>query len=708
MNKPYRGGTQVHIQGVDIYIPKKPKRELIANHDLPKRKQKFIRTLLPDDWDELRADEEERKEASSKYRNPTLERFRKQEWKRRTYGYWFYNNGTPTYITGPNYFYINWCKLDHAENDGYPIYYDYTRRTFYFRQYCVEMETVLGYLVIGPRGTGKSSEEVACILESITRMPGRRKAAIQSKSMDDAKDKIFKEKMVEIYKCLPDFFKPISNHGTNPEGKLSFFYDTVRGKKAHLKQKLDEEELANVVYPVPAKEKALDGGTFSDILNDEIGKTDPKKEANVHKRMAVNRFCVYRNNRKVGVIRATTTVEEMDKGGAECFKVWKDSDQGNLTANNFTISGLYRFFISAIDAGTKFVDEYGFVDEDRMRRFHDIERDARKGDPVEYSSYLRKNPYNWQEAFMVNADQCVFNAMILNDVHSILNLDDDFTDRGDFVWRDGITDGKVVFEHNSHNGRFFVSWLPDKDEDTNKVKQTRSTWMHNKEVKQWKPDNDEKFAIATDPVDHKKTVDASRKSMAAAYCFRKYDYHVDAQNVEKVTREGETEWETYNFVCEYLYRPLEPQSYYEDMIKMCVFYGCQILVENQKQGILHYFKQRGYQHFIMHRPENTFTTKGKSQDTEGIPASRQMIQQYTDKLQTFVQFHGHRIKFRRLVVDLLGFDPNEPTKFDAAVAGGFTLIANEKPMPKKREVIEGQGIVPTYNNKGNRSVLIKR
>ena len=73
MIKPYRGGTSVHVQGIEIFIPKKPKREFIANHDLPKRKQKFIRTKLPDDWEELRLEEDERKESNSKYRNPTLE-----------------------------------------------------------------------------------------------------------------------------------------------------------------------------------------------------------------------------------------------------------------------------------------------------------------------------------------------------------------------------------------------------------------------------------------------------------------------------------------------------------------------------------------------------------------------------------------------------------------------------------------------------------
>lgn len=697
-----RGGEMVHVQGLDIHLPKKPEKKLIANWDLPKKEQKWRRSTLPDDWNERRAEEIRKQDENAKYVDPTLEAFRVQEWTRRLNGYWFFNNGKATYITGPNYYYINWCKFDHPENGGYPTYFDFTRSLFYFRDYCVELQRCLGYLVIGPRGTGKSSEEVACILESMTRPPGRRQAAIQSKSEDDAKQKIFKEKMVEVYKALPDFFQPISNHGSNPESKLSFFKNTVRGKKAKNMKMSAEEELANVIYPVPAKEKALDGGTFSEILNDEIGKTDPKREANVYDRQNVNRFCVFRNNRKRGMIRATTTVEEMDKGGLECHKVWKESDQLKLTKNGFTISGLFRFFISAIDACNQFADEYGYIDRAKAKEYHDIERDARKHDPVAYSSYIRKNPYTTGEAFMVDGDRCVFNAMILNDRWALLDQHDKIAQRGDFIWKDDEQDGKVIFVPNSRNGKFYVAWLPGKDEDTNKVIQIRSIVLDGRTIKCFKPNNDEKFAIATDPVDHGQTVDG-RKSKAAAYVFRKYDMLIDPP--DKVDEEGRLKWETHNFVTEYITRPLEPEVYYEDMIKICKFYGCKILVENQKQGIIHYFKHRGYFGFIMNRPENTFTSKGSLQDTPGIPASRPMIQQYTNKLMTHIQNHGHRLKFKRLVVDLLEFDPNKPTKYDASVAAGFTLIASEKTMPKQTQSTGGAQYFQTFDNTGAVSKL---
>ena len=35
-----------------------------------------------------------------------------KEFNRRDLGYWFYNNGVPTYITGSHYMYLQWTKID--------------------------------------------------------------------------------------------------------------------------------------------------------------------------------------------------------------------------------------------------------------------------------------------------------------------------------------------------------------------------------------------------------------------------------------------------------------------------------------------------------------------------------------------------------------------------------------------------------------------
>src|SRR3989304_6521680 len=89
---------EVLIGEYKILLPTPPNLKLIGNKDLPKEKQKFIPTPLPPDimqWDKKSRDE-----------------FEDNEWKKRNNGYWFWNNGELQWLTGTNYFYINWWKID--------------------------------------------------------------------------------------------------------------------------------------------------------------------------------------------------------------------------------------------------------------------------------------------------------------------------------------------------------------------------------------------------------------------------------------------------------------------------------------------------------------------------------------------------------------------------------------------------------------------
>lgn len=684
MYKKLPGSTSEIIQGIEMYIPPRPPMHEIRGYDLPKKDQKWFRMGYPDWWDDLYAEEQEKREEDEDYRDQRLEQFRKQEWQRRLHGFWFMNNGTPTYITGAHYLFLEWVKLD----IGYPNYYDFARKNYYFTRYCIEDPFCLGYFKVGPRGFGKTMEEITIQLDIMTKPPHRSKGAIQSKSGNDAY-KVFK-KSVEIYNEFPEFYKPDSNHGTNPEKRMSFFRDKIKGKKAKKVVQDDDKELKNELWWEVAKETALDGDTLVSVIQEEIGKSDPKEQVNVAKRIQVNRFCVYRNNIKRGIIQCTSTIEEMKEGGAEALIVWQGSDFTNKSENGFTTTGLYRSFTSALD--TTVIDEYGMSDRDAAFKIHEAERKLRKNDPNELSSYIRKNPYNPDEAFMIDSDRCVFNAMVLNDRLSFLNVTPTATTRGDFVY-ENETDGPVKFVHNDVNGKFEVSWLPTKPEDINRV----SCHTSYDGTKTYKPLNDHKFCIGTDPISHSKTVEKVN-SRAAAYVFRKFDMQEDANKEE-------SEYKSHQFIVEYLQRPLYPEIYFEDMIKLCRFFGCQILIENQKNVIMAYFRQRGYEDFIMYRPEITFTKEGKSQDTEGIPASKPMIDTYTGRLQTFINKHGHGIPFKELIKDCLMFEPGKTQKYDAAVAAGWTLLAREKVIYVEAPPVEVTELFRTYNNTGVSSTI---
>jgi len=153
------------------------------------------------------------------------------------------------------------------------------------------------------------------------------------------------------------------------------------------------------------------------------------------------------------------------------------------------------------------------------------------------------------------------------------------------------------------------------------------------------------------------------------------------------------------------------------MLRMCIFYGCQILVENNKIGLLQYFRKRGYEKYLMARPESTHTKFSKTRQTElGLPTTGQaVISAMTDALQAYVyDYIGIRedgtmgnLFFYNLLKDLLEFDATNRTKFDASMAAGITLLAAQKNIKPKIEKKVFIPFVKTYSNNGVISKLIK-
>ena len=692
MYSPIEGGTSEVISHLTCYIPPQPPREDIAYHDLHEDEQYWRRTPLPEWWAEKYKAEQIKRETDPKYIDAQLQKFRNQEWKRRLNGYWFYNKGVATYLTGTCYFFMNWWRGGHQENDGYATYADEIRRRFYFRQYCAEDQHCLGYVISGSRGFGKTYEESCCLVESLTKTPRKREGVIQSKSEEDAKKKVFQSKIVPSYNDLPEFFKPISNHGTHPEKGLSFFRDSVRGKGKKSVTFDDNEELQNILYPVPAKEKYLSGGSYAEIFMDEIGVTDPKKEADVDIRLQVNRFCVYRNNKKIGLMRCTTTVEEIDKGGKEFKKVWDKSDQRVRTGNGFTTSGIYRMFVSDIQTSNQFLDKYGFIDVKKAREFHDNERKAREKDYNELMSYIRKNPRTEQEMFYVKSNRCHFDAFGLTQRYEAIKQMDTKPYRfGMFQRVNGVANGNVEwipcfhpeseYDEDRDTGdmycshcRFVVSYLPPSAIINNVSIQSFGSFT------EYTPNNQIKFTAGLDPYQNSIVLDEDRGSKSGFYIKMKYDPIID--NPEEPLYNHFTDAPC----LEYIYRAGDVYEMYNDVLNAIWYYGCCVFPETNKRGFLEWMKQNGYGGFLTMKPKGiTNSDSVLNPNTDGGASSTTpMIQHYTDLIEADVKRNVHKYPFPRLIYQLLHFDNTNTTKFDGAVAWGFTLVSAQKKVQEKK------------------------
>lgn len=628
-------------------------------------------------------------------------------------------NGECVYLTNHHYFYLQWCKFDHKENDGYPFYYEFSRDSFRIRSWCENNPKSLGYLFIAARGTGKTNEELACIVNRATMFHNHR-AALQSNDFEvGAKGVLIQAKTVPLFNALPKFFKPEFAHGTNTQSELVFRRRSISGKASTELEFGPDIELLSTIFAVAPGEKVLDKETLGDALEDEVGKNDPKKVADVYVRHETNLKTVFRNHRKIGLLRKTTTVEEMNEGGDECHKLWKDSDMKILDGNGFTTSKIHRHLISSLDTDTSLEDyidakgknygpacnKYGQVNREIANIKIQNDFDALKSDLKKLGSRMRKSPRNETEAFIKDQSKSIFNVMLLsNRLERIRNhMPKPPYVRGNLYWvKDKF--GPVWWERDDHAGRFNWAWFPD---EFSLIKEPDKAKILNNVGEEWGydskgfsrllkyPKNDHLFRIGSDPIKYSKTKNP-RASKAAVHGFRLFDGLADYGKDKK-------DWVSHNFIFEYLNRPEDPETTFEDTAMACIFLGCKLLPERNVPSLNSYFETNGLEKFLAY-PKDFISSTVELQvnsDDAGYASTSEVIDYYTRRLISFINNHTDRMPFDNTIEDWLNFDSSNPTKSDATVSSGFTLVHAEK-IAEVEQPVEGglSDWFETYDNSG--------
>lgn len=678
MQHPHSFQREREVYGYKITLPPCPKKELIANYNLPQREQRFIREPLPQD---LRLWTPERRKE-----------YIAREWDRRINGYWFYNNGNIEYMSGLHYFYCAWWKI----GNQYPMWTDMNRDFFYIWNMVENDIYSDGLVFVSFRGSGKTLMSTAIIYEPISRKYGVN-GGIQSKTDGDAK-KIFK-RLVSSWQRLPTFFKPLDIGENRPTTTLDFSEPSKKDTKQLNKEAQDF--LGSLIGFASSAASAYDGDNLHRVVIDEFAKS-----FNVD---TVERLKVVRETLRAGrsqygrgKILNTSTVEESEKKGTiNSRKIWDDANPLIRDANGFTKNGMYRIFVPATDGyleiigGESFIDDYGYSLKEKAREFFLNKRKGLKG--ADLNSEKRKYPLEEKDIWVSDTKVSVYDTTKVEDQIEInKTLPDDFLAKGNFYWIDGIRFGQVGWHNDKVNGKWLLSWLPPHE-------------LRNKSIIKFgkkAPANIHLSCAGCDPYDNDTTADKSRMSNAASYVFRKFD--------------PLNPYETGEFVCEYVNRPKTADIMFEDILMQAIFYGHEILIESNKIGCINFFKRHGYENYLMRRPEETQTTASrKMTDDFGIPMSGKESRQaliYATEAHIInkvgiideegkEQRHG-RCYFDKLLGNWLRYDADDDwTEYDEMVGAGLALLASRKYKSKKKEYTPIQ-LWETFSNSGNMSERI--
>ena len=680
-------GEIVELGGLLICLPKRPPKKEIFGHKEANAMQVWRRIPMPKELSRIRSmDEwsEMPREFREKFR-PYVE----EEFRRRREGFWFYNNGAATYITGRHYMMVQWTKMD----IGYPYFLSFQRDIFLHLAACEIDPRCIGQLYTKCRRSGYTNMCSSVLVDEATQVKDKL-MGIQSKTGKDAQENIFMKKVVFMFRNYPFFFKPIQDGTTNPRMELAFREPSKRITKKNKTSQMGEA-LNTVINWKNTTNNAYDGEKLHLLYLDEAGKWE--RPTDIRDAWRIQRTCLIVGRKIVGKAMVGSTVNPMDKGGSQYKDLWRDSNPLERNANGRTRTGLYRLFIPAYESLEGFFDIHGHpvvndpgletmgVDKELVtigaKTYLKNERAALKDDASELNEVTRQFPFTEDEAFRDSIEGSLFN---IGKIYEQIQYNDELFPnpivRGNFAWKNGEKDTEVAFMPDPA-GRFRVSWLPP-DELRNKKATERG-----KKV----PPNPLVGCGGVDSYDLDATVDG-RGSKGALHLYNKF-------NMEHPSN---------TFVLEYASRPPLAKIFYEDVLMAAVFYGYPILIENNKYGIARHFEARGYDGYLMNRPDHLKTPNSKvNVKTKGIPSNSQdVIQAHAHAIEAYI--HNHvgvnretgdygAMYFNKTLEDWIGFKIDDRTKFDLTISAGLALLAAQKSRPKPRATFSEKKFFRKYN-----------
>ena len=329
-----------------------------------------------------------------------------------------------------------------------------------------------------------------------------------------------------------------------------------------------------------------------------------------------------------------------------------ESDQSRINPIGETKSGMFRFFVSAIDNFR--LDEYGYADLDANRHYFSTIRDGLRGDPRALSEHKRKFPWKWEEAFATDSAKCIYDPILIEDAEARLDLlGDKAFSRGELRLIDETDWSKGVEYYDKSNGHHVHCLDGDFNEDEfNPIRQVGTNLF---------PMDPFAGMGGADPFDHN-IVKNGEGSQGGGAMYR-------------FGRPGEDEDDVFydNFIWHYLGRPSSSRMYYKEMAKMCLFLGYRILVEDNKPKLIEYFEEKGMAAYL-------YTMRGqKKPGISASPRSHVMLMESTERHiigpNPNVRKGGaQKSMLPEMIEDWKLFNPQKTTEHDLAMCSGWALV----------------------------------
>jgi len=702
-------GEVITLDGLNIMLPKKPKRKEILFEKYAPSEQYWRRQEMP------------------KGLNPDTEAaftdYILKEFKRRREGVWFMNNGEAVYLTPAHYMGLQWNEM--LETGGYKDFRMAQAKMYYFAQACIVDTRSVGMFFTKGRRTGFTEMAIDHLVD-VSTSTRNAKIGITSKSDNDASSVYLKYSYV--IQNLPFFFQPVVKGKIDDVKKMVFGKpsDNSRASKK-LKDNSTRDYLNTTVDYRATATLAYDSIKLTMYLGDEAGKWERPNNYVDHWNNI--RPTMVQGGRVVGKAFIGSTLNPMDKGGSQFQTLEKGSNVLKRNDNNRTVTGLYSYFLPAHHNAEDYTDRYGichttvelgksFVNAKgelkligALQYLENEFKSARALGEKYYWNARRLDPITKADAFRDESVSTIFDEQKINDqldYNELYDVKKTLT-RGNFSWENNVPDSRVIWTP-TEKGRFLVGWIPPEDMQ-NKWETRRNEFGHVCKH----PSNDDLGAFGVDTYD----IDSVQGSK-----LEDTENGSEHSGGSKGAMLGLTRTTLKNapsnyFFLEYITRPQTAEIFFEDCLMACVFYGMPALIENNKTRFLIHFRNRGYRGYSINRFDKAMNKLTQTEkDLGGVPSSgADIITQHWTEIESYIdKYVGYYVQgqntfatrnegeigsmpFDRTLRDWAKFDVSKRTNFDATIASGYAIMAvNRKPYlapsgPKKAVAIKFE----TYN-----------
>lgn len=576
--------TYVDIGEYRIALPGKPINKKIINNGLPIEKQVFKRTKYKVGEKEIYASDFNNKIWKLLSENQKKE-ISDTEWHRRINGCWYYIGGKTIYICGSHYFFLNYFKFT---NGTFPQFWDSQWFDFLLLEDSFYNPKVLGQEKIKGRRGGGTAVALGLELWSITMFRGS-KGGIMNKNETRAEETNFMP-LAYAYSCLPMFFQ-LEPYRSEYE----------KGKKLQVRKKLDftgatSEYINSFIDYRATKDDIYDGDILRFLLLDEVWKWEHKNPLFAILKLIL---CIkdggLKNNIKdedgnvikfAGLMYLVASVDEIsDEQIKNVNEAWNIADPKTETEYLCSTHGIRRYFEPFYFGYKGCIDKFGFSNVEKAIEIVDAQYEniLKEQGASKARDFRRQHPKTIEDALIPSVSSSSFNpVLIANAIENIKNLPDNKKPvRYKLLWEEKYVSVKAIpcpdAQDKDPSARFIISMLP---QIKNNIQYKNGDLY---------PNNKDIFLMSIDPIDYDAISSNRRERLSDGACRvkRLLDMSVDGDRFDE---EGNPmdfglNFETNRTVLTYSFRPDYAQDFFEDMLKVAIFYGCYVMMERTSQTL---------------------------------------------------------------------------------------------------------------------------